>query len=60
MRKERGKGRRGEDGERTERGVREERREGRGRRREVRAGTKGRSWNSIVISVPFCKVRGLL
>lgn len=61
MRKEREKGRRGEERERRgEEGERKKKREGWGRRREVRVETEGRSWNSVIISVPFCKVRGLL
>lgn len=43
------------------RGAREEEKEGRKRMEEggEKVETKGRSWNSLVISVPFGKVRGL-
>lgn len=50
-------------------GEREEGRGGREEEKEVRKGkekggekveTKGKSWNSLFISIPFGKVRGLL
>lgn len=48
------------EGEREEGREGKEKKEGRGRRKKEGVETKGRSWNSVVVSVPICKVRGLL